>query len=186
MFSVVDTRAGEKVADIKIDGETLEAMSLAKSSPVIYINNRAKNQVEVFDRAKRSVIQSWPVTMGKVNVAMALDEPAHRLFVACRSGVIVIFDTETGKELQALPISKGVDDLIFDPATKRLYAACGSGAGSMDVYQEEDADHYKSLGQVPSGPGGKNEVLVPDLRRLFVTIPPREGTPGAVYVYEVQ
>src|SRR6184192_3769550 len=47
MVSVVDTTAGKKVGDIKVDGDTLEAMRLEKSSPKMYVNNKAKNQVEV-------------------------------------------------------------------------------------------------------------------------------------------
>lgn len=186
MFSMVDTTSGEKVADIKVDGDTLEAMALAKSTPLIYVNNRAKNQVAVIHRQTHALVASWPVTLAQANVAMALDEAAHRLFVACRSGAIVVFNTETGKEVQSLPIAKGVDDLIFDPATKRIYAACGSGGGSVDIYQEKDANHYQRLGQIPSAPGGKNEVLVPQLKRLYVTIPPREAAVGEVYVYRVQ
>lgn len=186
MLSVVDTTSGKKVADIRIDGETLEAMALARSSSKLYVNNAAKNQVEVVDRKTRQRAASWPVTMGKRNVAMALDETAHRLFVACRSGVIVVIDTDTGKELQSLPIAQGVDDLLFDPASKRLYAACGSGAGSIAVYHEDDPNHYTSAGQVPSAPRGKNITLAPALGRLFITIPPQAGAPGEVYVYKVQ
>src|SRR6267143_3505033 len=101
MLSGIDTTAGKKLADIKIDGETLEAMALEKSGPKIYVNNKAKNQVDVIDRYKREVLASWPVTKGKTNVAIAFDETNHRLFVACRSGQIVVFDTQTGKELAA-------------------------------------------------------------------------------------
>jgi hypothetical protein len=97
-----------------------------------------------------------------------------------------VFDTETGKELQSLPIAQGVDDLVFDPSTKRTYAACGSGGGSIAVYHEDDPNHCTLLEQVPSAPGGKNEVLVPQLERLFVTIPPQGTAPGEVYVYKVQ
>ena len=106
MISVVDTTAGEKVADIKVDGDTLEAMALEKSSPKVYVNNKAKSQVEVIDRNKREIAASWPVTKSKTNVAMALDEANHRLFVACRGGDIVVFDTTSGKELTALPITR--------------------------------------------------------------------------------
>jgi len=186
MFSAVDTASGEKVADIQIDGDTLEAMALETSGPRIYVNNRAKNEVSVIDRQTRALVASWPVTLGKVNVAMALDEPAHRLFVACRSGQIVIFDTQNGKELQALPIAKGVVDLIFDPVSKRIYASCGAEQGSTAVYREDDADHYTSIGQIPSGPGGKNELLVSQLGRYFVIVPPRANAAGEVYVYTVQ
>src|ERR1700674_3444057 len=123
MLSVVDTTVGKKLADIKIDGDTLEAMALESSSPRIYVNNKAKSQVDVIDREKRELIASWPVTKGKVNVAMALDETNHRLFIACRRGQIVVMDTQTGKEIAALPITKGVDDLTYDPGSKRIYAA---------------------------------------------------------------
>jgi DNA-binding beta-propeller fold protein YncE len=185
MLSVVDTTAATKLADIKIDGDTLEAMALEKSGDRLYLNNPAKNEVEVIDRKTNKVATTWPVKLGKGNATMALDESAHRLFVGCRSGAIVVFDSQTGKELQALPVGKGVDDLMFDPATKRIYATSG-GTGAVDVYKENDPDHYESLGHIPSGPGAKTGLLVPQLARLYVPVPPRGTTPGQVYVYEVQ
>jgi DNA-binding beta-propeller fold protein YncE len=186
MFSIVDTTSGEKLAEVKIDGETLEAMALAKSSPKIYINNRAKNRVEVFDREKRTIIASWPITRGKTNVAMALDEASHRLFVGCRSGTLVVLDTDTGKELEALPIEKNVDEVIFDPSSKRIYATCGGGNGAVHVFQEKHAGHYQALAQVPSGPLGKNAILVSSIHRYFVALPPQGDTPGQVLAYQVE
>ena len=82
MLSVVDTTTGKKIADMKIDGETLEAMALESSSTKMYVNNKAKNRVDVVDREKRELLASWPITKGKTNVAMALDEANHRLFVS--------------------------------------------------------------------------------------------------------
>jgi DNA-binding beta-propeller fold protein YncE len=186
MFSIVDTTRGEKVADIQIDGDTLEAMALSKTTPLIYVNNPAKSLVDVVNRDTRKVESTWPVTMCKRNVAMALDETAHRLFVACRSGEIVVVDTQNGKELQTLPIAQGVDDLVFDPEAMRLYAACWGDGGSLAVYHEDDPDHYTSLGSITTAPGGKNEVLVPQLHRLYITIPPTKTSGGEVYVYETQ
>jgi DNA-binding beta-propeller fold protein YncE len=185
MLSVVDTTAGAKLADIKLDGDTLEAMALEKSGDKLFLNNPAKNEVEVIDRKTNKVAASWPVKLSKDNATMALDESAHRLFVGCRSGAIVIFDSQTGKELQAVPVGKGVDDLMFDPDKKRIYATSG-GTGQVNVYQETDPDHYQSLGNVPSGPGAKTGLLVPQLGRLFVPVPPRGATPGQVYVYQIQ
>jgi len=182
MLSVVDTTAGKKLADIKIDGDTLEAMALEKSSPKIYVNNKAKNQVDVVDRDKREVIASWPVTKCKTNVAMGFDEADHRLFVACRSGQISVLDTQTGKEVTTLPITKGVDDATYDAASKRIYAA---GDGSVDVYEQTDPDNYKLLGTVPTGPLGKTARLVPELNRYFVAVPQHETTSAEILVFEV-
>src|SRR5260370_6716838 len=162
MVSVVDTTVGKKRADIKVDGDTLEAMALEKSSPKIYVNNKAKNQVDVIDREKHAVIESWPVTKCETNVAIGLDEADHRLFSACRSGQISVVDTQTGKEVMTLPITKGVDDLKYDATSKRIYAA---GDGSVDVYEQTDVDNYKKLGTVPTGPLGKTARLVPELNR---------------------
>ena len=183
MVSVVDTTAGKKLMDIKIDGDTLEAMALEKGSSRIYVNNKAKSQVDVIDREKRELIASWPVTKGKVNVAMALDEANHRLFIACRGGQIIVMDTQTGKEIAVLPITKGVDDLAYDPGSKRIYAACD---GDTDVYEQSDPDNYKLLAKVPTGPLGRTALLVPDLKRYFVAVPQHGTTNAEVLVFEVR
>jgi hypothetical protein len=181
MLSVVDTTERRKIADSKIDGDTLEAMALDQFRPRMYVNDKVKNQVVVLDRLKRTIVATWPLTMGKVNVAMALDEQRQRLFVGCRSGEIVVFDTNTGKELQALPITKGIDDLIYDPGSRRLYAA---GDGVVDVFGQTDLDHYTSLGSVLTGPGGKTARLSPELNRLFVAIPQSASENAHIMVFE--
>ena len=182
MLSVVDTTAGKKVTDIKIDGDTLEAMALEKSGPKIYVNNKAKGQVDVVDREKREVIASWPVTKCKGPVAMAFDEANHRLFVACRDGNVAVLDTQSGKEVTSLSITNGVDDAVYDPASKRLYTAAD---GNVDVYEQTDPDNYKLLAKVPTGPVGRTAKLVPELNRYFVAVP-QHGTKSAeVLVFEV-
>jgi DNA-binding beta-propeller fold protein YncE len=182
MLSVVDTTAGKKLADIKIDGDTLEAMSLESSTPRLYVNNKAKNQVDVVDRERRTIIANWPVTKCKTNVAMAFDEADHRLFIACRTGQIAVLDTQTGKEITALPITKGVDDITYDPASKRIYAACD---GDVDVYEQSGPDQYKRLAQVPTGPLARTGRLVPELNRYFVAVPQDGTDPAKILVFDV-
>jgi len=182
ILSVVDTTAGKKLADIKIDGDTLEAMALESASPKLYVNNKAKNQVDVVDREKRTLVASWPVTKCKTNVAMAFDEANHRLFIACRTGQIAVLDTQSGKEITALPITKGVDDVVYDPGSRRIYAACD---GNVDVYQQSSADEYKLLAQVPTAPMGRTARLVPELKRYFVAVR-QHGTDSAkILVFDV-
>jgi hypothetical protein len=82
-----------------------------------------------------------------------------------------------------LPITKGVDDLTYDPGSKRIYAACD---GEADVYEQSDADNYKLLAKVPTGPVGRTALLVPDLKRYFVAVPQHGTTSAEVLVFEVQ
>ena len=183
MLSVVDTTTGKKVADIKIDGDTLEAMVLDKSSSRIFLNNKDKSRVDVIDREKRTLITSWAVTLAKTNVAMAYDEANHRLFIACRSGGIVVLDSQTGKEITVLSITKGVDDLVFDSARKRLYASCD---GDASVYEQSSPDSYKLLGKVPTGTLARTALLVPQLNRYFVAVPQHGNSNAEIQVFELQ
>jgi len=183
MISVVSTDTGEIVAEIRVESNSLEALALEAGSPRMYVNNRGQNKVEVIDREKRRIIATWPITLGKVNVPMALDEAHHRLFVGCRDGKLVVLNTETGAELQALAITKGTDDMVFDAASKRIYVASD---GAADVYEQTDADHYKHLGTVPTGPAAKTARLVPELNRYFVAAPEHDGTKAQVLVFDVQ
>ena len=180
-LTVIDTTAGSKITEIRIPGETIEAMALDAFRPRMYLNNRAKGQVAVVDRWKQAVTASWPVTMGKDNVAMSLDEAHQRLFVGCRSGHVVVFDSNTGRELQALAIAKGVDDLEFDPASKRLYSI---GNGTVDVYDEIDADHFKSLGSVTAPPQSKTARLATQINRYFVAGPQTGDGAAVIQVFQ--
>jgi DNA-binding beta-propeller fold protein YncE len=181
MLSAIDTTSESKLADIRIEGDTLEAMTLDNYRPHIYVNDKATNQVVVIDRFSNSIIAKWPITLGKQNVAMALDEQRQRLFVGCRSGQIVVLDSNTGKELQTLSIAGGIDDLIYDPITRRIYAAA---KGVIDVFEQTDLNHYVSRGTIAIGTNGRTAKLVPQLNRLFVAVPQSAQQNARILVYE--
>ena len=52
--------------------------------------------------------------------------------------MVVVMDTETGKEVAAVPVPDGIDDLFYDAKRKRLYASCGDGF--IAVIRQLDAD----------------------------------------------
>jgi DNA-binding beta-propeller fold protein YncE len=184
LLSVVDTNTGERVGDIKIDSNRLEALVVEKSGPRLFLNATEKNAIAVIDRKKQAVVATWPATGCHVNAGVAIDESHHRLFVACRDGNLVVMDSDNGKVLQTLPISTGVDDLVYDPPSQRIYVACGEGF--VNVYKQIDADHYQSIGKIPTGPLGKTGLLVPELKKYFVAVPPHGAAAAEVLVFAVQ
>jgi YVTN family beta-propeller protein len=181
MLSVIDTSTDRKIAEIKIDGDTLEAMALDNYRPRLYVNDKAKNTVVVIDRLKNTIVANWPITLGKSNVAMALDEERQRLFVACRDGHVVVLDTNTGIELQALPITQGVDDLIYDARSRRLYAI---GGGQVDIFDQLSLDKYVARGSVLVGAKARTGKLSPTLNRLFVAAPQDGPRSASVHIFE--
>jgi DNA-binding beta-propeller fold protein YncE len=185
-ISIVHTPQRDMIGDIRLPAKTLEDLVIEHSTPRIYVNLRDKDQVAVVDREKRTLIETWPITKGKVPTAIALDEKHHRLFVACRTydmhGHIVVIDTGTGKELDALPIGGHADTLEFDESSGRLYATCGSG--EVDVYQQRDADRYSLLGKVDTGIMARSGLLVPELHRFFVSVPCIGTQAAKILVYQ--
>ena len=182
-LTVVDTTSYAKLADILLGEDTLEAMAIELSGKILYVNSRNKIQIDLIDRERRNLMTTWKIHDADHCLAMALDEANHRLFTGCRSGHIVLFDTAKGNQIDSLPISKGVDDLVYDKSSQRIYAACD---GFVDVYQQIDPDHYKLLGKVPSGPTAKTAILVPSLGKYFVAVPKHGANSAEILVYTVQ
>src|SRR6202162_91970 len=181
-LEIVNTDTGEKAGQIKIDSNRLEAMVVEKSGSRLFLNMTEKNSIGVIDRKNQAVAAVWPLTC-KVNSDVAMDEKNHRLFVACRDGNMNVLDSDTGKVLQNLPISNGVDDMVFDPASQRIYVA--AGAGFVNVFKEIDADHYQVIGKIPTGPLAKTGLLVPQLKEYFVAVPPHGTTSAKVLLFAV-
>jgi YVTN family beta-propeller protein len=185
LISVIDTNASKKLRDIKINSNHVEALVLEKSGARLFCNITGQNAVGVLDRNKTSLSATWPLPPDdKLNVAMALDEANHRLFVATRNpGKLVVLDSDSGKAVADLTAVGMVDDMSFDPKLKRIYLA---GDGYLDVFEQKDADHYSLLGRVKGSFRAKTGILVPELNRYYLAVPHHEGKEAEVRVYDVQ
>jgi len=184
LLSIVNTDTDEHIADIKFNTGRLEHMVTEKSGPRLFITVPNKREVDVIDRNKRAVVATWPVSEGQFCVAADLDEAHRRFFVTCRSGTLNVLDSDTGKTVVALPIAKGTDDVVYDPARKRIYVT--SAEGFIEVFHQPDPDHYELIGKVPTGPMGKNLMLVNSLKRLYVAVPPTGTVEAKILVYSIQ
>jgi DNA-binding beta-propeller fold protein YncE len=184
LISVVDTTSAEKIGDIKVDSDSVEALALEKSGPLMFANLRGSNAVAAIDREKRAVIATWPIGQeGKGNSAMAFDEANHRLFVIARDlGKLIVLDSDSGKIVASLPCIGQTDDAIYDPASKRLYVA---GVPFVYVYQQRNANGYQFLGQVPTAFHAVTAILVPELNRYYVAVNHHGQTEAEVQIYEV-
>jgi DNA-binding beta-propeller fold protein YncE len=184
-ITVLDLSAPKKIRDIKIDSDRVEAVVLEKSGPRLFCNITGTNTVGVMDRSKSGLQKEWKLPPGvQQNVALALDEKDHRLFVVARKpGKLVVLDSESGKVIADLPAVGMVDDMAYDADHHRLYLA---GDQFVDIFSQKDADHYALLARVPGGFRAKTGILVPELNRYYLAIPRHGNSAAKVNVYEVQ
>jgi WD40 repeat protein len=183
-ISVVDTTAAKSIAEIKIDSNDVEGMVFEKSGPRMFVVVRGSNAVEMFDRTKRTLLATWPIAQeGKRPTAIAFDEDGHRLFVGPREpGKLIVLDSDSGKIVTSYPAAAMVDDMAYDSQSKRIYFA---GTEFLDVFHQQDADHYERIGHIRTSFRAKTGVLVPELNRYYLAVPHHEKQTAELRAYEV-
>src|SRR5581483_1481179 len=130
-LAVIDPQKGIKTGDLKLDGHP-ESFQIETKGPRIFVNVPGSEHIAVVDREKGAVVAKWKLS-AQSNFPLALDEDGHRLFVGCRTpSRLLVFDTESAKEVAAVECSGDTDDVFYDATSKRVYLSCG--AGFLDVF----------------------------------------------------
>ena len=127
-LGLINATSAKHLGDIPLKGHP-EAFHLELAGPRIFVNVPSAHHVAVVDRATRAVITTWPLQGAEANFPMALDDTQHRLFVGVRTPpLLLVLDTESGKEMARVPSVGDADDLFYDAPHRRIYIAGGAGA----------------------------------------------------------
>jgi DNA-binding beta-propeller fold protein YncE len=187
VLSIIDTKSFKHVGDITgLPGSSNEGMVIDRAGKKLYVNLTGTDEVGVVDLDARQLVAKWPLPDAHVAHPIALDEPNHRLFIATRKPAqFIVFNTDNGKVVTALPCVGVNSDMSFDVARKRIYV---TGSETASVFTQRDADHYEHVAEVPTAYRAKSSIFVPDLKRLYVAVSGK-GKPDAkleLQIYEVQ
>jgi DNA-binding beta-propeller fold protein YncE len=142
-----------------------------------------KAEVVVLDRKTRTQVAKWTIPGIQKDVAIALDEKGHRLFLGVRTPAsIVVLDSDSGVVVASVPTVATLDGLSFDSATRRIYTS--GGEGFVDVTQQIDANHYERIAHIPTGPIARTSVFVPEWQKLYVAVPRDKERGAELRVFE--
>ncbi|HKE23447.1 MAG TPA: hypothetical protein VKB88_13865 [Bryobacteraceae bacterium] len=182
-IAIIDTATHKHLGDITIPAARIEGMDVDPSAGRLYVNMTSKEEVGVVDLNKRSLVETWSLDLeADANVPLRLDAANHRLFIATRTPTrFIVINADTGKVISNLQAGLNADDIFYDPANKRVYLSCGEGFTT--VYQQEDADHYKFIARVTTGPDARNSFFSPELDLYFVPTVNRKNRNAALLVY---
>ncbi len=146
--AAVDPAKMERLQEYQL-GCHPESFQLEQNGSRIFVNLPDQEAFGVIDR-KSNAITKWP-SGNKNSHSLAFDETSHRLFTAAlQPGGLTVVDADSGHIITSLPCVLGVDDLWFDAVRKRIYA---SGTGAIDIFQQQDADHYTPIATITVGAG---------------------------------
>ncbi len=145
------------------------------------MNVPSAGHVAVIDRKTKSVVEKWPVK--GLNYPMALIEARHQLLVVTRRPPrLLILDTRSGRPASELKCVADADDVFYDSARGCIYVS--GGEGHIDVFGQNDSGNYQNIARIPTAPGARTSLWVPELNRLFVAAPAGAQGVAAVLVFE--
>jgi DNA-binding beta-propeller fold protein YncE len=180
-ITAIDVTTSAVAGTVRIGGDGEQAVSGADG--LIYVNLEDKSEVAVFDPRSLEVKKRFPLTGASTPTGLAMDARNQRLFIACRSQVLVVMDATSGKTIAKLPIGAAVDAATFDPDTRLLFAS--NGDGTLNIFHQESADSYQDLGSIRTHLKAKTMGFDPKTRKIYLssgdieTIPPADPSQKA-------
>jgi DNA-binding beta-propeller fold protein YncE len=177
-LEIVDTKQGTYAGSITLEDNDPAGLALDTSNSKLYVVLGATSRVAVIDRQKREVVAMWPISPdAPLPHALGFDQAHHRLFIGSRvkkghiykPGKMVVMNSDNGNIVQVLDSEGGVDEVQYEPASKRVYFT--GTTGYVDVFKQTDPDHYERLGLVPTSVIAKTSILVPELKRFYAIVP---------------
>lgn len=180
-IEIVDTKAAKLIGSIRMEGQEPAGIALDPAANRLYAGMgdvvNGESVVKVVDIAKRAIIAEWSTAGGPQPHVAGLDAAHHRLFMGSRlggghnvdPGKLVIINMDTGKVVQTLDATGGGDEIFFDEPSRRVYFS--GSTGTLAVFHEDDPDHFRLLGKVPTGAIAKSGIWIPELKRYYAAVP---------------
>jgi DNA-binding beta-propeller fold protein YncE len=153
VVTVIDPAALEKEpATIEVGG-TLE-YAAADGAGHVFVNVEDKSEIVEIDTSANKVMGRWPLAPGEGPTGLAIDIEHHRLYAGCgENAKMIVMDSESGKQLGAVDIGKGVDGVAFDPTIGAMSA--NGRDGTITVVRETSAGKFEAVETAKSLKGAR-------------------------------
>jgi hypothetical protein len=145
---VLDVPSLNKIGTIKVGTQKAEhAEGDGKGN--FYLASRDPAKLYRIDVKNLKVTAEWDTPGCAQTNSLAYDAANNRLFLGCRGSDTVkpslaVVNADTGAVIYTTEIGANNDGVIFDPETKRIFAANGNSA-NISVIEQVDANTYKPL-----------------------------------------
>jgi DNA-binding beta-propeller fold protein YncE len=182
-IAVIDPATNKKQADIALR-EHPEGFQISADGTRIFVNVPDAREIAVIDAAAAKQVATWPMRDGRANFAMALDGDERVLTVFRRPARLAALSAKDGNLVTGIETCEDADDVFLDAPRKRVYVSCG-GDGVVDAFERRGAG-YQRLARVPTSPGARTSLFIPELDRLIVAARAVTGetpVPAALWIF---
>jgi DNA-binding beta-propeller fold protein YncE len=180
--TVIDAKDGSIVATIDLGGAPEQMASDGRGH--LYVDVEDKHNVAVLDAKTLAVTAHYDLAdQGGVCAGLAVDGRTRVVFAACRNPQnMVMLNADSGKILNALPLGRGTDGAVFNPATMEAFSS--NVDGTLTVVKENGPSSFAVEQVLKTMPSAKTMALDTKTNHLiligaeFPPAPPRPAQGG--------
>lgn len=181
-IAIIDAAAHKQVGDIKLPAHP-ESFQLDTNTDKLWVNLPGSGSIGIADLRQLKLTSKWSKLLPRANFPMAYDEVQHRIIVGYRiPAKLIIYDSETGKEIFSAAMVGDVDDLYWDARNKSVYISGGGGA--VDIFKQTDNSTYSQIAHIKTRDGARTSLLVPELGLLLIAARESGDQKAALLVYK--
>jgi hypothetical protein len=178
-LALIDAVTRTKAGDIRLDGHP-ESFRIDETGSRVFVNVPDAHEITVVNLATGDS-QSLPLRGMRANFPMAIDREMHRVLVVFRNPpTLMALSSENGHVVAKTATCGDADDVFVDAGRRRVYVSCGEGG--VDVFAAEGGS-YQRLARVPTVPGARTALFVPERDRLYVAVRARGDESAAIWVF---
>jgi hypothetical protein len=164
--TVIDPVKDTVITDIDL-GQGVEFPAV-DGKGMVYDNGREKNEVIAIDARTNTVKAYWPAAPAASLFALGMDQQNRRVFSGGRDPqIMVMIDASNGKVLQSVPVTAGVDAIIFEHSTNLVFASTREGV--VHIYHEDSPDKITEVETVKTEYGAKTMQIDTKTHNFFTS-----------------
>jgi DNA-binding beta-propeller fold protein YncE len=180
--TVIDSKDGSIVGTIDVGGAPEQMVSDGRGH--VYVDVEDKGNVAVVDAKTLAVTAHYDLGgQGGVCAGLAMDARNRVLFTACRNPQnMVMLNADSGKILGTVPLGRGTDGAVFNPATMEAFSS--QTDGTLTVVKESSPTNFAIEQTLQTMPSAKTMALDSKTNHLiligaeFPPAPPRPAQGG--------
>jgi len=181
-IAVIDAATRKQIGNIALPAHP-ESFQIDAKLNKLWVNLPGSGIIAVADLKQLKVIAKWSRLLPRANFPMAYDEIKHRIIIGYRvPAKLVIYGSETSKEIFSAPMVGDVDDLYWDGRNKKVYISGGGGA--VDIFKQTSDSVYKQVAHIKTRDGARTSLLIPELELLLIAARERGDQKAALLVYK--
>ncbi len=181
--TVINSKDGSVAGTVDLGGAPEQAVS--DGAGHIYVDIEDKDNIAVVDAKTLTVTAHYDLTgKGGTCAGLAIDVKNKILFAGCRNPQVMVVLTTGGKIIDTLPIGRGVDGAVFNPATMEAFSS--QGDGTLTVIKENSPTSFVVEQTVQTKVSAKTLTLDSKTNQILLiaadfappATPPPAGRPG--------